>query len=352
MEIDYRVVTRYLAGEERKGDKDQIIRWFSDLKLEKDIHKKYRLFWDELNGQIDVEGCDGSVILGRIYHKIKSDEFKKRTRKKGLNRILNVLSKVAAVLFIPLVVYLWASKGFDSQINNQTAYSEIYSPLGTRTMFYLPDGSTGWLNGGSYLEFPTQFIGKSREVLLRGEAYFDVVTNARKPFVVKGEHSDVTAYGTSFNVEAYPEDPDTRITLSSGHVRISAIIDGKASNPIDLKPGEMYIYYPDRKLYQIDKVDVSEVTAWKEGRLAFRDESFDNVVRKINRWYNVDLMIMDESLKTYSYQATFVDETLDEVLKLLKYSAPIKYKDLGRAKKPDGSFEKRKIKLYYKSDKN
>ena len=270
----------------------------------------------------------------------------------GLNRILNVLSKVAAVLFIPLVVYLWSSKGFDSQINNQTAYSEIYSPLGTRTIFYLPDGSRGWLNGGSYLEFPTQFSGKSREVLLRGEAYFDVVTNSRKPFVVKGEHANVTAYGTSFNVEAYPEDPDTRITLISGHVRISAIIDGKSSNPIDLEPEQMCIYYPDKKAYQIDKVDVSEVTAWKDGRLAFRDESFDNVVRKINRWYNVDLMIMDESLKSYTYQATFVDETQDEVLKLLKYSAPIKYRDLGREKKSDGSYEKRKIELYYKPDKN
>ena len=352
MEIDYRVVKRYLAGEEKKGDKDHIIHWFSDFRFEKDVHKKYRLFWDELNGQKDVEDCDGSVMLGRIYHKMKSDEFKKPLRKKGLIRILNVLSKVAAVLFIPLVVYLWSSKGFDSQNNSQTAYSEIYSPLGTRTMFYLPDGSSGWLNGGSYLEFPTQFSGKSREVLLRGEAFFDVVTNARKPFVVKGEHANVTAYGTSFNVEAYPEDPDTRITLSSGQVRICAIIDGKVSNPIDLEPEQMCIYYPDKNVYQIDKVDVSEVTAWKEGRLAFRDESFDNVVRKINRWYNVDLMIMDESLKTYTYQATFVDETLEEVLKLLKYSAPIKYRDRGREKKLDGSFQKRKIELYYKPDKN
>jgi ferric-dicitrate binding protein FerR (iron transport regulator) len=90
------------------------------------------------------------------------------------------------------------------------------------------------------------------------------------------------------------------------------------------------------------------VTSWTEGKLAFRDENFTDVVRKINRWYNVELVIKDEALRSYSYQATFMDETLDEVLKLLHHSAPIVYRDLGRKKRADGTFEKRRIELYYK----
>jgi ferric-dicitrate binding protein FerR (iron transport regulator) len=294
-----------------------------------------------------MEECDGSIMLGRIYHKMKNDEFRKLPGKKGIVRILNVISKVAAVLFIPLVVYLWITKGSDFPITAETAYSEIYSPLGTRTMFYLPDGSTGWLNGGSSLEFSTQFSGKTREVHLDGEAYFDVITDSKKPFVVKGEHTDVLAYGTSFNVQTYRKDPEIRVTLVSGNIKLLAKIDGVELSLADLKPDQMCVYNPDQRQYHIETADVKTVTAWKEGKLAFRNETFTEVVRKIKRWYNVELFIIDEALRSYTYQATFVDETLDEVLKLLQHSAPIQYKDLGREKGADGTFGKRRIELYY-----
>lgn len=351
MEVDFQGIKRYLEGKERKGDKERIIDWFSDIRFEKDIQKKYRLIWNELAEHKDLEECDGSVILGRIYHKMKNDEFKNLTREKSIVRILNTISKIAAVLFIPLIAYVWITKGSDFPIAAETAYSEIYSPLGTRSMFYLPDGSTGMLNGGSSLEFPAEFRGKSREVLLKGEAYFDVVTDSKKPFVVKGEHTCVIAYGTSFNVQAYPEDPETRITLISGKIRLFERINGKVLNLAVLKPDQMYVYYPGKRLERTETVDVKEVIAWTEGKLTFRDETFTELVRKINRWYNVELIIMDKALRSYSYQATFMDETLDEVLKLLHYSAPIEYKDLGRKKRPDGTFEKRKIELYYKPSK-
>jgi len=92
MEIDFQVVKRYLDGKERKGDKDQIVDWFSDIRFEKDIRKNYRLLWDELADCADMEECDGSVILGRIYHKMKNDEYKKLPGKKSMARILNVMS--------------------------------------------------------------------------------------------------------------------------------------------------------------------------------------------------------------------------------------------------------------------
>jgi len=348
MEIDIQVVKRYFARKERLGDKDQIIDWFSDIRFEQDIKKKYRLLWDEQIEHEDVDDCDGSIILGRIYQKMKMDEFKALPRNKGTVRILNVISKVAAVLFIPLLAYVWLTRGSDFPIAAETAYSEIYSPMGTRTMFYLPDGTTGWLNGGSGLEFPTEFKGGTREVILKGEAYFDVVTDSKKPFIVKGENTDVTAYGTSFNVQAYPGDKEARITLIKGKIRLSEKLNNKVFHLVDLEPGQMCVYYPETRLDRIEAVDVKKVSAWTEGKLTFRDETFSEVVRKIDRWYNVELIIMDEPLKSYAYQATFMDETLDEVLKLLSISAPIVYRDLGREKRPDGTFERRKIELYYK----
>jgi ferric-dicitrate binding protein FerR (iron transport regulator) len=149
-------------------------------------------------------------------------------------------------------------------------------------------------------------------------------------------------------VQAYPEDPEIRITLVSGNVRIMERKNRRLVTLTDLIPGQMCEYYPGTGLKHVENTDVRTVTAWKDGKLSFRDEVFTEVVRKINRWYNVELIIMDEELRSYSYQATFLDETLDEVLKLLQHSAPIEYKDRGRGKRPDGTFNKREIELHYK----
>lgn len=347
MEINFKVVRRYLEGNERKGDKDQIIDWFSDIRFEKDIRRKFRTYWDELSGEKDLENCDGSVILGRIHQKIKRDEFRKKAGRSGVSYFFSVAQKVAAILFIPLIIYMWASRQNEFHPIAGTAYSEIYSPLGTRTKFHLLDGSTGWLNGGSYLKFPTEFRGRYRKVQVKGEAYFDVATDLKRPFVVKGVHTSAVAYGTSFNVQTYPGDSEARITLVSGEMSLFGVINGRRQKLADLNPDQMFIYNQDRNAHRVENVDAKTVTAWKEGKLVFRNEIFTSVVEKINRWYNVQLIIIDDALRSYYYQATFTDETLDEVLKLLQHSAPIKYKDLGRIRRPDGTFEKRKIELYY-----
>ncbi len=348
MEVDLNVIKRYFEGIEEKGDLNQIIEWFSNLKYEKDLVNKYRLLWDEMNGIMDAESCNSSAILGGIFYKIKQDEYTEKPKNQGVRRFLDVVSKIAAILFIPLVIWLWILNFRNSSISSEGAFSEIYSPLGTRTMFYLPDGSKGWLNGGSTLKFPVEFKGKTREVELKGEGYFDVMTNPAKPFIVKGKQISVAALGTSFNVQAYPSDPEIRITLISGNVQIWEGEKRKAAKIAGLIPGQMFTYFPETRIYRVESVNTNLVTAWKDGMLTFRNEHFSEIVKKINRWYNVDIRIRDKVLESYNYQATFKDETLDEVLKLLEYSSPIRYRDLGRERKEDGTFEKRKIELYHK----
>ena len=110
----------------------------------------------------------------------------------------------------------------------------------------------------------------------------------------------------------------------------------------------MYTFDARTSFYKTETVDAHSIISWKEGKLIIRDEPFKEAVKKINRWYNVNISIKDKRLESYIYMATFEDETLDEVLKLIKLSAPIEYKDLGRERNADGTFEKRKIELYYK----
>lgn len=351
MEVDYHIIKRYLDGNKQEGDKKKLLSWFSSFQDEGNLRKEYYRYWnEELSDSLTLKGYDANKVLGRIYHEIKLEESKSVVKKKVASRVINILTRVAAVLFIPLSILFFLNKENMVSTGDNIVYSEMYSPLGTRTMFYLPDGSSGCLNGGSTLRFPTKFEGEARKVDLKGEAYFDVLTNPKKPFIVSGSNIEVIAHGTSFNVEAYPKDKVNRITLAEGKVEVLGKKNGSIQKLGTLTPDQMCLFNLKNAHSKIIKVNAANIIAWKEGKLIFKDEPLSEVIKKLNRRYNIHIEIKDERLKAHPYLATFEDESLDEVINLLTLSAPIKIKDLGRKRNPDGTFEKRIIELYYKTN--
>ncbi len=347
MKIDYQTIKRYLENQETKEDRDKIISWFRTPEAEEELREKSRIYWDALT-QKEQEKFDESLILGRIYREIKLKEAEERSKSYlKLTKIVNFFSKVAAVLFIPLLIFFLIE--YDVMKGRQTdiAYMEIHCPVGTRTKFYLPDGSTGWLNGGSSLKYPLEFYGNSRNVNLSGEAYFDLKTNPEKPFVVSGGDLNIIAKGTAFNVSAWNDEPEIRIVLTEGSLEI--IQKDEERSIAKLKPGQLLHFNPEIKGSYVKNVDTEKYVSWIEGKLVFRDDPLREVVRRLNRWYNVDIIIKDDILLTYDYVATFENETLDEVLKMLALSAPIKYKELPGNQLNNGKFKKRNLELYYEN---
>lgn len=346
MKVEYKVIKRYFQKEEKKGDRELILKWFSDIGSESELRRYYKELWNKPYQTKDLDGYDESKILNSVYHKIKLEESVNINNKR-YRFVFDMFSKVAAVLFIPLIIFVYLSRDQLFSISNQIAQSEIQSPLGVRTKFYLPDGSSGWLNGGSKINFPTEFKGKNREVSVSGEVYFEVSTDPKRPFLVKGPDILVTAYGTSFNINAYPGEPIKEIALIHGSIKVQELQNQKYANSAMLKPGQMYRHNGKNSTAEIITVDTNLAIAWTEGKMIFKDDPLLDVVNKLNHWFNADIQIKDKILESYTYMATFEDESLDEVLKLLKLSAPIYYKDLGRKMKADGIFEKRIIELYY-----
>lgn len=352
MKVDFQIIKRYLDGNGQEGDREKIVSWFSRQETEKDLHEQYRCYWNDMPETLRTEGYDEEKVLGKIYHEIKLEESKlseKSERKRITRKIVTVLTRVAAILFIPLTILVLMNRGRFMYSEVYPAYSEIHAPKGTHTKFDLPDGSSGYLNGGSTVRFPTLFKGKNREVSLEGEAYFDVRSNPQRPFIVSGQNIKVVAYGTSFNVEVYPEDKINRVTLVKGKVQVKANESDRSQHLGTLLPGEMCVFDKEDSSSRIVSVDAEKIVSWKDGKLVFINEPFDEVVKKLNRRYGVNIVIEDKKLKDYTYLATFPeDETLDEVLKLLTISAPIKVTDLGREIGPDGSYGERTIKFRYK----
>ncbi|MFD2288872.1 FecR family protein [Pedobacter petrophilus] len=176
-----------------------------------------------------------------------------------------------------------SAKGKGNQINNEPL-NKITIPRGGKYDITLPDGTRVWLNSFSSLSFPNAFDGPDRKVLLTGEAYFEVASNKKKPFKVNvAGKQEVEVLGTHFNISAFEEDQNITTTLLEGAVKVNT---GKFQTLI--KPGEMAVNNLKSKP-KIVQADLEEVMAWKNDMFIFNNENITSIMKKISRWYDVDV---------------------------------------------------------------
>jgi ferric-dicitrate binding protein FerR (iron transport regulator) len=204
-------------------------------------------------------------------------------------------------------------------------YNTISTPLGGEYQIVLPDGSNVWLNANSSLRFPSNFLAKKRAVELQGEAYFEVAANANAPFVVSTTKQTIQVLGTKFNIRAYKEDKMMRTTLLEGSVQVHT-----ASHKQLIQPGqEARTYFNDDNL-EVVSGDVNEAVAWKNGYFVFNDESIVDIMTKVSRWYNVDV-VYEGNVKSKIFAGTFSKKkSLRKLLESFASTEQISYKIEGR----------------------
>jgi ferric-dicitrate binding protein FerR (iron transport regulator) len=244
------------------------------------------------------------------------------------------------------------------------------------------------------LKYPANFLGDYRKVELIGEAFFDVAHNRNKPFIIGTEGLDIKVLGTRLNVYSYPGEGYQEFTLESGSIELIKIEDNLEISIGKMKPGQHVVYRFDDESVNIDsegsglesekremadsregeepvimemksresavyslkdgelkvKVDDAEkYTSWKDGKLVLRNDPMPNQLKRIERWYNVKFNILDESVNYHSYWATFEEENLDQVLKLLTLSGPFKFKKHPKEKMADGNYKPQEIDIMIKN---
>jgi ferric-dicitrate binding protein FerR (iron transport regulator) len=171
-----------------------------------------------------------------------------------------------------------------------TLYNMLVTPRGGEYQVKLSDGTKVWLNAASSLRYPTQFNGEERKVFLSGEAYFEVAKDAAHPFIVNAGNTDIRVLGTKFNVSSYPDDPRQKTTLAEGSVRVSKTGQlATGHKGVLLKPGYEAVINKNGNNIQIEKADVEAALGWKNGMFIFDSESLGSLLRKLSRWYNVDV---------------------------------------------------------------
>lgn len=307
---------------------------------------------DNLNIFRELEKINQWTTELQLLSKFKLQEGKEKVYKKYRTNKLIIVShwiqRIAAVLFIPVLLggiwYYMQQNELLKDLDNLIVSQEIVTQPGTITHLFLPDSTEVWLNAASTLRFPSVFTGNERRIQLNGEAYFSVHHNKRKPFIVKTDYLEVVALGTAFNLSAYSGDYKISTTLEKGKVKI---IDNKNTNKIMfLDPNDQLNYFPNNQTYQSHKVRVQDVIAWKDGVLIFRETPFFEVVAKLERWFNADIQIFDQSIVNDRFTGTFTIESLEQVMELLTLSTPIQYSISKRTILENRSFSKQEIKIW------
>lgn len=315
----------------------------------------------------DYSDSGNSQDFDRIYNSILNEiEQKNRPREKSLSsgkeiklrrKIINTLTiaAISAAAFFLGSLYSRTQVNKSTDIVSVISFSEIKAPYGSNSEILLPDSTKVILNAGSSIRYSSNFNVTNRDLVLVGEALFKVAKNLDIPLNVNAGDINVKAVGTEFNIKAYDDESIIETTLIEGKVEISQLlnVDDK-SQFIDLIPNQKAIYIketesfnlekirnldsldakPVRTLYEniliSPKVDVSQVVAWTKGRLVIRGERLDNLCIELQRKYDVSIVFSDEKIKKYRFTGVLMDETLEQVLNVIKLTAPIEYSLKGK----------------------
>ena len=172
----------------------------------------------------------------------------------------------------------------------EVVYNKLEVPRGGECMIKLDDGTKVWVNAETKLKYPVVFVGDRREVVLEGEAFFDVAKN-EKPFIVKTSFGDVRVLGTAFGISAYASEPESYTTLVRGKVSV----EREGIKPVVILPGEQVVTFKDGKMIK-QEVDVEEFVGWKDGIYVFKEKSLGEIMKTLERWYNISVDFQEKSL--------------------------------------------------------
>ncbi len=333
----------YFRGKSTDKDESDVVRLFTDENRTeelKDLLSKqfYQLMWEK-----DTHEKNLDHILYKIHYNINSSDALVRGKK--IRSILTLALKVAVIVTLPLLVYL-GFRSYSRHIQPDNTLAEIHAPAWTRTSFLLPDGSTVWLNSNSTLKYRMNFRN-DRHVELSGEAFFDVVTDAKRPFTVNTSDITIKVHGTKFNVASWGDENTTEIVLENGKIELAAKGSDSSERSFILNPGELALYNHAKKEFTTETVETSKFISWTEGKLVFRNDPLDVVGRRLGRWYNAEVEVSGSFNGNFGLRATFVDESLEEILDILRDNFDINYLIENQGLRPDGTYGKRKVKLIY-----
>ena len=257
-------------------------------------------------------------VKRRLYSRISAG-VKPEKRLISLSPAWRRAMQWTAILLLPLLSAI-ATYFITQPSDLQDAPVTVSTGYGEKAEVTLPDGSRVWINAGSRLTYDNRYNRRQREVLLSGEAYFEVAQEKRKPFIVRTTDMVVEALGTSFNVMAYDDEPFASSVLLEGSLRVTA-----ASQERLLSGNHRATLYKASSTLASDAVLASDYVVWKEGYIYFENSSFEDIAKRLSRMFNVQISFTSDELKKMRFTGTLGNSSIRNVLDILSLTSPMRY---------------------------
>lgn len=304
------LLNKYLENKCTPEEEQKVLRWYFSFTGEDDL-------------PLSIE--DRSKMLRSVKNNVLSattGSNNSEPKKSGLN---SIYIRVAALLAVFCSVAFFGI--YHNYRNGKDAppYLELRAQAGERKSVILSDGTKIWLNNSSVLRYPAKFDKDTREVKLEGEAFFEVMHDRKKPFLIHTAQLKVQVLGTSFDVRSYAEDKETAVHVATGKVAVY-----NQFNRMMLVNGEQVVYDRLKHNFTRSALDPEISRAWQNNTLSFRYETLENICLRLERWYNVKVVIKNEKLLHKRYTLEQHAETLENVMKVL-CAGELNYKISGRS---------------------
>lgn len=211
----------------------------------------------------------------------------------------------------------------DKEPERALVYYETTAVPDAKTKITLPDSSVVWLNANACLRYPREFSQQIRQVEIKGEAFFEVRKDEKRPFIVQTDGVGIKVLGTTFNVDAEPD--KTQITLLTGKIGLYKSTNQSQTADRILQPGEQAVYFKSDNDLKVSTIRPENTISWVTGIFEFKDNSLEDIMQELQRAFHVKIHIENENLKGQTFNANFTEkETLEEILSVLQISARYK----------------------------
>lgn len=330
--LEQQLFVKHLAGECTPEERIHVESLLAANEQYRHLYHELEVLWKKT----EVTEPDGRFNVGPDWILLKhrmDDETLNEPPKAKQNIFLSyrsgfsALTRIAAVFTIAILVGTYFSNVFfDSPAADpETEFREISIPRGQRSKVILSDGTLVYLNADSKLRIPDVFTGSSRIVFLEGEAFFDVTENPEKPFIVKAGGAVIRVLGTSFVVRSYGEEENVQTVVASGQVAFSP--DSAAgSHALMLKTGEMGLINPATQEMSTGQVtDLGLYLSWRDGYLKFNDTPVSEVVKTLERRYDIDIILKQPQISDMRLTAELKSKSINYVLQTITLSLGLQY---------------------------
>jgi ferric-dicitrate binding protein FerR (iron transport regulator) len=226
---------------------------------------------------------------------------------------------LSSILFASGILFFGQQKPNNIQ---HFAMQEIKTPAGVRSQVVLPDGTHVWLNAESTIKFKVPFDQRSRDITLQGEAFFDVFKDPDIPFIVNSGSVNVKVLGTRFNCKAYADEQHLEVVLAEGMVSLNTN-GNQTGDAVIMKPGDRAVYDKTTNQTSFTNGSVAKYIEWHNGKLIFDETPMPEVAIELGRWFGVEILINDAQIRNYKLTTTFENESLHQILELIKLSSPV-----------------------------